>query len=162
MLSEQVIVSLKANRFDQREGLARLMQDSRLRKTLLVFGDRRGIPRNTAADKVCGHPSINIDRDGADCYVEFGASVRRPPTHRAAIHPARARLDIANNLHRAHLRRARHRSGREQCLQYFGHGRGGARRDGRCHLPYRRVTLRLEESFDMNRTHVADAAHVIA
>ncbi len=88
----------------------------------------------------------------------------REPAERAGVRPAPHGLELLDHLHRAHLRTAGHRSGRERRVDGVERvrPRAEATLDRRDQLVHRRVRLDRAQPGDANAARGADPAEVVA
>ena len=111
----------------------------------------------------CATPSRSHERADRDARVEL-ARLRQEVADRARVDAAPVLLELRDDLHRAHLRRARDGAGREGRAQQL------ERRDPVAQLPddlrdemrHVRVALGLHEALDPHRPRHADAGEVVA
>ena len=101
------------------------------------------------------------DRPDRDARVEVAA--RQRVADRAGIRPAPVALELRDQLHRTHLRRAADGSGREAGAKQVERAdavreRAGHLRDEMRHV---REALRLEEALDLDRPGDADPRKVV-
>ena len=105
-----------------------------------------------------------MDQARADRDREIHLAGERQVADGAAVQPALGRLELVDQLHRAHLRRARQRAGRERRAQHVVIRHAGLqlafdRADDVLHV---RVLLDHQPVGHLHRADFRDAAHVVA
>ena len=144
------------------EGIDRAQHGARLRTRLLELVRGLGVGDRAAAGLDVG--DAVLDHDGAD--VDAGVEVAGvgQPADRAAVAAALDGLELVDDLHRAHLRRARQRARREDRAQRVHRADVPAQRarDVGDDVHDVRVGLHAHERVDLDGPVLADAAQVVA
>ena len=104
------------------------------------------------------------EHHGADRHVELGVAGRRDMADGAGIDAARTRLELADDLHGAHLGRAGDRAAGEQGAEHVLEPHVGPELglDAGSHLMHRAVGLDREQVGDLDRADLRHAAEIVA
>ena len=111
----------------------------------------------------CATPSRSHERADRDARVEL-ARLRQEVADRTGVDPAPVPLELGDDLHRPHLRRARDGARREARAQQLERGDAVAQlaHDLRDEMRHVRVPLGLHEALDLHRARHAHAREVVA
>ena len=138
------------------------LEGRELAQALLVLGARVAVGDDARARLQQRDALVQDDRADRDARVERAA--RQRVQHRARVRPAPVALELGDDLHRPHLRRARDGAGREARAQQVErrHAVRQLAADLRDEVRDVREALGLEEPLDLHRPGPADAREVVA
>src|ERR1041385_8440137 len=107
ILKQKVIPPLQQDRLKQLKLPRRRMQEPALHQTLLVLALGSRIDYDTATYTKRRRTSFRIDHNRADRDVEDAITARLQQPDRSGVSAAWEMFELANDLHRANLRRTR-------------------------------------------------------
>src|SRR6185369_1788599 len=137
LLKQKILTILEQYRLKQLKLHRLRVQEPALHQTLFILTLGSGIDRHATTDTEVCNTRFRINHNRANRDVEDAVAARLQQTDRARVRAARKTFELANDLHRANLRRARDRAARKQRRHQIRETRAVSqcRFDGRSHLP---------------------------
>src|SRR5689334_3035230 len=107
ILDQKIFPILQQDRLKQLKLPRRRMQEPALHQTLLILALGSRIDYDTATHTKRRRTSVSINHNRADRDVEDAITARLQQPDRSGVSAAWKTFELANDLHRANLRRAR-------------------------------------------------------